>query len=292
MAIRALPRILLLILLLDPLAARAESQTLNGPETVLVRNGTLQLRALLWRPEGKGPFPAVLFNHGRGLSPQTEGRVKAITQLGHVFASHGYIFMALFRRGEDLSADQGAFIGDLLDRERAAKGDEAAKKLQVRLLESDHLEDALAGVAFLRALPDVDNQRLAVVGHSFGGSLSLLVAEQDKSLAAVVNFAGAAGSWKGSADLRERLVAAVSRLTAPVLFVYAANDFSVAPGKVLDAEMAHSSTVHRLNLFPPFGKTADDGHGFVYLGIANWERDVFAFLDEYVKHTDERGADR
>ena len=47
--------------------------------------------------------------------------------------------------------------------------------------------------------------------------------------------------------------------------------------------MAHRSKVHRLKLFPSFGKTADDGHGFVYLGAAHWEPDVFAFLDEFMK---------
>jgi carboxymethylenebutenolidase len=129
--------------------------------------------------------------------------------------------MALFRRGEGLSADQGVFIGDMLDRERTTNGDEAAERLQVRVLESDQLADALAGVAFLRTHPDVDGQRLSVVGHSFGGSVSLLAAEHDKSLRAVVNFAGAAGSWEGSAELRERLLAAARTLTAPVLLIYA-----------------------------------------------------------------------
>jgi len=209
--------------------------------------------------------------------------VEGISKLGRVFANHGYVFMALFRRGEDLSADQGVFIGSLLDRERVANGDEAATRLQVRLLESDHLEDALAGVAFLRAAPSVDGGLFAVVGHSFGGSLSLLVTERDKSLRAVVSFAGAAGSWEGSPDLRERLVAAVGRLTAPVLFVYTTNDFSIAPAQVLDAEMTRLSKSHRLELFPRFGKTAEEGHGFVYLGVPNWERDVFSFLDEHMK---------
>ena len=275
--------ILLLILLMDAVAVCVDGQTVTRPEPLVVRSGTLQLGALLWRPNGKGPFPAVLFNHGRGLTPQTEGRLAGIAELGRVFVCHGYVFMALFRRGEDLSAAQGVFIGNLLERERAAKGDEAAKKLQVRLLESDHLQDALAGLAFLRTRPEVDRQRVAVVGHSFGGSLALLVAESDRSLRAVVNFAGAAGSWEGSADLRQRLIAAVGRLTAPVLFVYAANDFSVAPGKVLDAEMTRRSKVHRLKLFPSFGKTTDEGHAFVYLAVSSWEHDVFAFLDKNMK---------
>ena len=273
----------LILLLMSLIAVGAESQTFDEPDTVVVRSGALQLRALLSRPNGKGPFPAVLFNHGRGLTPQTAGRVEGITKLAHVFANHGYVFLALFRRGEDLSADQGVFIGNLLERERVAHGDEAAARLQVQLLQSDQLEDALAGLAFLQTAANVDPRRVAVVGHSFGGSLSLLVAERDSSLRAVVNFAGAAGSWEGSPDLRARLLIAVGRLTAPVLFVYTTNDFSVAPGTVLDAEMARLSKVHRLELFPPFGKTAEEGHWFVYLGVPHWERDVLFFLDEHLK---------
>jgi hypothetical protein len=46
------------------LAARAEDHVPGGPETVVVQGGTLKLCALLWHPEGHGPFPAVLFNHG------------------------------------------------------------------------------------------------------------------------------------------------------------------------------------------------------------------------------------
>jgi carboxymethylenebutenolidase len=274
---------LLLALVIHAAAVCVYAQTVTGPDNLIIPSGPLRLRALLWRPKGSGPFPAVLFNHGRGLTSQTEGRLQDITELGRVFASHGYVFLALFRRGEDLSADQGLFIGDLLEQERSAKGDEAAKKLQVRLLESDHLEDALAGLTFLRTLPNVDRRRVVVAGHSFGGSLTLLVAERDRSVAAAVSFAGAAGSWEDLPGLRERLTTAIRRLTAPVFFVYAANDYSVAPGKVLDGEMTRRSKAHRLKIYSAFGRTAREGHQFVYQGIPIWEQDVFGFLDEHLK---------
>jgi carboxymethylenebutenolidase len=276
---------LLAIALGSPIAARAEGQ---GPDTVVVQSGALSLRALLWRPEGRGPFPAVLFNHGSWPRDTRSGRpareiFAQAASLGPVFARHGYVFLFLFRRGAGLSAGQGTHAGDLLERELAANGQAARNRLQVRLLERDELTDALAGLAFLRALPEVDSQRVAVAGHSFGGSLTLLLAERDSTLAAAVDFAGAAASWEPSPELRARLLTAVGATTVPIFFIHAANDYSLAPGKALAAEMARLGKPHRIKIFPPFGTTASQGHNLVDLSPVTWERDVFAFLDEHLR---------
>lgn len=145
------------------------------------------------------------------------------------------------------------------------------------------MSDAIAGLEFLRAHSVVDPRRIAVAGHSFGGSLTLLMAERDAGLGAAVVFAGAAGSWEGSPPLQARLLAAVGATKVPVFFVYAANDYSVAPAHRLGDEMERLNRVHRVKIYPPVGETADDGHRFVYLGVATWEPDVFAFLDEHLR---------
>ncbi|HEX9129963.1 MAG TPA: hypothetical protein VF850_12460, partial [Gemmatimonadaceae bacterium] len=44
-----------------PIASAAHIQP---PETVVIRSGNLKLKGILWQPTGKGPCPAVLFNHG------------------------------------------------------------------------------------------------------------------------------------------------------------------------------------------------------------------------------------
>lgn len=272
-------RVLLLSLALaSSLAVRAEGQVSGEPDTVMVQSGALKLRALLWRPKGRGPFPAVLFNHGSGTTLERQSAQSAA--VGAAFARHGYVLLFVFRRGSGLSADQGTSAADLMDRELAANGQEARNKLQLDLLETDQLSDALAGLAFLRALPDVDTRRVAVAGHSFGGSLTLLVAERDSTLRAAVVFSGSAGSWERSPQLRARLLAAVGRTTAPVFFIQSANDYSVAPAEALSAEMARLGKPHRAKIYPPVGQTADEGHDFVYLGVATWESDVFAFLEE------------
>ena len=263
----------------------------SSSETVVVRSGELSLRATVWRPPGVGPFPAVLFNHGSGRGTSTTAgqtdqlnRLQEPTILGPTFARHGYVLLYLFRRGAGLSAGQGIADGDLMDEEAAAHGQEGRTRIQLQLLQIDAMADAIAGLSFLRALPVVDPRRVGVVGHSFGGSLTLLLVERDQTLRAAVVFGGAAGGWNGSAPLRERLLAAVDASKVPTFFIHAANDYSVAPGLELGKEMERLHRPHRVKIYPAVGPTADDGHRFVYLKVATWEPDVFAFLDEWMRH--------
>jgi len=259
----------------------AAGQDPQLPDTVAIQSGGLILRALLWTPRGPGPFPAVLFNHGSYGSTDTVTTSEPAA-LGRVFARHGYAFLFLFRRGVGLSAGQGAPEGDLMDRAFVAHGLEGRNGVQLELLETEALNEALAGVAFLRARPQVDAHRVAVVGHSFGGALSLLLAAHDTTLRAAVVFGAAAASWVRSPELQRRLLAAV-RQTGPVFLLHAANDYSTAPGKALAAELQRVGRPGRLMIYPPVGRTAREGHNLVYLKVPMWEAEVFSFLDEHVR---------
>jgi len=265
-------------------AATACGQTSGGPETVLIHSGSATLHAMLWRPQGRGPFPAVLLNHGSGRTPEDLKRLGPYEQnaqkLGPLFARHGYVFLYLFRRGVGLSTDQGASAIDLMNRESAAHGQEARNALQMQLLEKREMDDALSALKLLRAVPYVDSKDVAAIGHSFGGSLTVLLAERDPNLRAVVIFSGAGYSFDRSPELRTRLLTAVDHIAAPVFFIHAENDYSLSSGKVLDARREQLGKSHRLRIYPPIGHTVDDGHDFLHLGVNIWEPDVFAFLDE------------
>ena len=61
--------ILAALVLVSVLATTAEGQASGEPETVAVHNGSVTLHAQLWRPQSRGPFPAILFNHGKWPHP-------------------------------------------------------------------------------------------------------------------------------------------------------------------------------------------------------------------------------
>jgi dienelactone hydrolase len=277
---------MLLALLLSGVAF-GQSPRLSSPETVEIPDGTLRLKAFLWKPAGPEPFPAVLFNHGRSDTPQQHTRTLTITAaaqiLGPVFAKHGYVFLFPFRRGEGLSADQGVFIGDLRQRAEIAEGEEARDHLNFVLMTTDHLDDGTAALSFLKTLREVDAHRIAVAGHSFGSQLTLLEAARDPAVRAAVTFSGAAKSWSSSEELRALMLATVRTIRVPVLLLQAANDYSVAPGRAIAGELARLSKAHVLKIYPSVGETASDGHNFLYTNVGLWEDDVFRFLDEHVK---------
>jgi len=183
------------LFLLNVLAVAIAAPPASAPETVIVRSGSIALHALLWRPPGRGPFPAILFNHGSGRTPeelQRRGPYETEAQaLGPVFARHGYVFLFPFRQGIGLSSDEGAGAIDLMAAEFAAHGQEGRNALQLRLLEGREMNAARAALSFLRGLPDVDARRVAIVGHSFGGSLSILQAARETDLRALVVFSAA-----------------------------------------------------------------------------------------------------
>jgi carboxymethylenebutenolidase len=280
-------RTLAFLLALTSTALAVGQQVSIAQETVVVPSGKLRLKAFLWKPAGPGPFPAVLFCHGSGGADAGHTAGLPITEAGEklapLFLKHGYAFMYLFRRGQGLSADQGPFMQNILQHEETAKGKEARQHLQFVLASTDHLDDVMAGLSFLKAAPAIDAKRVAISGHSFGGQLTLLAAERDNTLRAAVAFAAAANSWERSSELRERLLTAVNKATVPIMLIHAANDYSTAPGYALAGELERLCKPHLLKIYPPIGRTSEDGHNFLYLASPRWEHDVFEFLDEHVK---------
>lgn len=267
-------KLFLLILLCIPV--RSFSQ--QG-EVVPFPSGELTLKGVVYRPEGKGPFPAVLYNHGSAPGMLSKDAFEA---LGPVFAKRGWVFFGPYRRGQGLSAAAGSYIGDEIAAATKSGGVSAGAAAMIRLLSNDHLNDQLAALAWLRAQNFVNPNRVAVAGNSFGGIETLLGAER-ASYCAAVDSAGAAQSWAKAPELQALMIRAVRHSQAPILFFQAENDYDLSPSRVLSAAMKEAGKEFVMKIYPPFGDSVADGHTFGYFGSAIWAADVFRFLDQHCR---------
>ena len=258
----------------------------DSPVTVEFSSGTLRLHGLLWKPAGHGSFPAVLFNHGSGgnTANETAGMptTEAAARLAPLFTRRGYAFFYPFRRGQGLSADAAPFLQDRLALEERTHGRAARQQLQDTLLETEQLDEVTAALTFLKSVPNVDSSRIALMGHSFGGQLTLLAAARDETVRAAVTFAAAAGSWARSEEVRRVLSEAVRHARCPILLVQWANDFSTEPSTALGAMRERPGPPPIVVIYPPVGSSPEDGHSGLYLAVQQWEPDVFRFLEKTV----------
>jgi dipeptidyl aminopeptidase/acylaminoacyl peptidase len=250
-----------------------------GAEVVSFPSGKLTLQGMLYKPEGKGPFPAVIYNHGSAAGMISKD---AFDVLGPVFASHGWVFFGPFRRGQGLSASAGPYIGDEIDAAEKKGGIRAGAATMVRLLETDHLNDQLAALAWLRAQSFVKSDQIAVAGTSFGGIEVVLGAER-ASYCAAIDSAGAAQSWADAPEVQVLMTRAVRNSRAPIFFFQAENDYDLSPSRTLSAAMKDAGKEFEIKIYPPFGNSVQEGHAFGYFGASVWGADVFRFLDQHCR---------
>ncbi len=150
----------------------AEAQTPTPPvqtADVTYRSGEITLAALLLLPKSEGPVPAAVIIHGSGSSDRSNQWARAIAE---ELNRNGVAVLLTDKRGS------GASGGDW----RVAGFSELAA-------------DALAGVAFLRSRPEVDRQRVGLVGLSQGGWVAPLAAARSDDVAFVITVSGAAVSF-------------------------------------------------------------------------------------------------
>jgi carboxymethylenebutenolidase len=246
-------------------------------EVISFQSAGHELQGVIYMPPGRGPFPAVLFNHGSAPGMLSK---QAFDVLGPVFAERGWAFFGPYRRGQGLSASAGPYIGDQIAEARKSGGMSAAAATMVRLLETDHLKDQLAALEWLRSQRFVQPDRIAVAGNSFGGVEAVLGAERGRYCAAI-DSAGGAQSWAQAPQLQELMTRAVRNSRVPIFFFQAANDYDIAPSNTLSAAMKDAGKPYELRIYPAYGNSRDEGHTLGYFGASVWVDDVLRFLNEH-----------
>ena len=261
-----------LVVLVAPIA-HAQSAQIVGPDTVSFTSDSLLLRGIIYRPDGKGPFPTILFNHGSGKSYTRE-----VEAVGPAYAGHGFVFFAPSRRGQWLSSATGEYIVDSLDAIGKLNGAEARDRLLVELMNGPQLADVRAALTFITTKSYVQRDRVVVAGNSFGGIVTVFASAKLDGLWAALDFAGAAQTWAGAPRLQAAMTDAVMHARIPVFFGQAENDYDVTPSRALSAAMTKAGKPNVMKIFPPFGSTTPEGHSFGYFGGATWGPEVVAFV--------------
>jgi len=204
----------------------------------------------------------------------------AFDALGPVFAGRGWVFFGPFRRGQGLSASAGPYIGDQIAEAKKSGGMSAGAAAMVRLLETDHLNDQLSALAWLRKQSFVQPGRIAVAGNSFGGVEAVLGAERGGYCAAI-DSAGGAQSWSIAPELQVIMLRAVRNSRTPIFFFQAANDYDITPSNTLSKAMKNAGRTYEVKIYPAYGDSSEEGHTLGYFGSSIWLDDVLRFLNQH-----------
>lgn len=132
-----------------PLAAEAPEVPVREVE-ISFENAGATLAGSLFLPPGEGPHPAFVMLQGRGY-----GRRDLLRRHAVVFAEHGVAGLVFDGRGRGQSTGT---VGTVTLEER--------------------IGDALAALETVAARPEIDPERVGLVGHSAGGWIAPVVARK------------------------------------------------------------------------------------------------------------------
>lgn len=263
------------LLMLPLLATAAGPPRLNkalNEQVVMVENGSglfgTELETTIFKPDGDGPFPLVVINHGKESgNPRFQARARYIVA-SREFVRRGYAVMIPMRAG--FSRSSGGYIEGGCN--IAGNGIEQAK-------------DVRAAIDHAVKLPYVDGQRIVVVGQSHGGLTTMAFGTTPyPGVLGLVNFAGglrkeSCTGWDGSLVDAFADYGKAGRYRS--LWLYGDND-SYWPRKTID-EMyaAHVAAGGRARLVA-YGSFKGDSHGLFSNqdGLAIWWPEVEKFLGE------------
>jgi len=269
-----------------------------------VKNGkcaAIKLTGLLYQPAPgtKGPHPILIVNHGSGQ------KVNPSCEVGEYFSQRGYLVFLPRRRGHEGST--GASLTEYAAKFCSKKGDDSACKMEALQKQVEDVEEA---IAFARKQPGVDRDRLAIIGHSFGGIVTLFANAKDLGQRAVVDVAGGSQSWPrpqegadGNMDAVHQMEEAVRNAVAPIYFFEPMNDRSIDPTIFLARVAGHNCKQFQSALFPaldvigpgdkPDGHIAQDdcatadirdrAHVGTMAEVDTWGPSVEEFLGRYLK---------
>ncbi|MGV2292723.1 prolyl oligopeptidase family serine peptidase [Trinickia sp. YCB016] len=229
-------------------------------------SGSVTLETTIFKPDGPGPFPMVVFNHGKIQGdPRDQARSRPIA-FAREFVRRGYIVVAPNREGFADSGGTYQQAGCDVERNGVAQADDVA-----------------ATIAYMSKQSYVDAQHIVVAGSSHGGLTTIAYGvNAAPGVRGLVNFSGglrqdACSGWQS--NLTQAFETYGENTRVPSLWLYGDNDSVWTPA--LSAKMYAAYTAHgaHAQMFD-FGDYKNDAHRLVvdHDGVSVWWPAVEAFL--------------
>ena len=259
----------------------------------------LELQGYIYTPpasvKAKGPYPLLVYNHGSEETPGDK------CDEGAYFSKLGYVVIVPHRRGHGKST--GKYLS-----EYCSENDGACKMKYLR----KQLEDVKKAIAFAKdyrvdGKKVVDGKQIALMGHSFGGIVTMFLNQEDVGQSVAVSLSGASQSWETNADAREQMKTAAREALTPVYYVEPMNDHSIEPTIYLAEVAGKACRVYQSAIFRTIdanddGKTdmddykgdwdkdgnnydpRDAAHSKFAASTSTWGPTVHEFMQRYLKH--------
>jgi dienelactone hydrolase len=238
---------------------------LNETITVVKNDRLLpvSLEVTVFKPDGNGPFPVVMINHGKEA---TNNRLQARSRYPNVareFLRMGYAVIVPMRQG--FSNSGGAAVGEGCN--IAGNGEAQA-------------DDLVAVTRWIKAQAWADSARMIMMGQSHGGLTTLAYAQNpDPGYKLFVNFAGGlmwtSGNCQWQENLRRAFASYGAKTKVPTLWFYGENDSLFPPSVITPAHQAYVDAGGKAEMvaYGPFGTDAHGMFGTVD-GMAIWKDKV------------------
>lgn len=261
-----------------PLANGLAYLSLDGlpvaPREIGFSSGGHDLKGYLFLPPGNGPFPLMVCNHGSGIDKGTFDVCRPGSAA--LLMAWGIASFLPHRRGYGNSTGPG------WREEASAEFGTPEYDAQVSARLASESDDVIAALDVVAALPEVRGDHIGVMGSSFGGINTLLSASKTDRFRCAIEFAGAAMNWERTPALRQLMTEAALKLTQPIFFVQAENDYSTRPTRELAAALVPTGGTVWSKVYPAFGLTPMEGHLFESRGAQLWAPDVRMFLERFL----------
>jgi dienelactone hydrolase len=233
------------------------------------RNHQARLETTVFQPNGPGPFPLIIINHGKDPGhPNLQPRDR-FYHMAHAFVARGYAVMVPMRQG--FANSTGRYRDHGCD--MAANGYTQAEDIR------DTLE-------FAREQKWIDGDHIVVAGQSYGGLATMALGTQElPGVRGLINFAGGLRDDSNNCGWRSALVSAFAEYGAqnkvPSLWMYGQNDSLFGPELVSRMHDAFEQAGGKAHLveYAPFKR---DSHGMLASrdGQKVWLADAMRFLDQ------------